>query len=189
MLAQRLRRWPNNKLILPQPPVSAGGNRQNMASQQKQNICITFIQCWTNVFDVDPTLYKCYTNVLFLLAYIVRWDDIKHPGLLLFDLRVNILARQWLIVEQTIFFFISLTWQENNYVHTAPDVLAGLCLQCHTCEESGCLGEQDQIRTMISVIQEQFLFTLFSLPHFLLNNIIVTFLYLVFYRLRHQLLK
>ena len=64
--------------------------------------------------------------------------------------------------------FILLTWQENNYVHTAPDVLAGLCLQCHTCEESGCLGEQDHVRTMISIIQEQFLFTLFSLPHFLL---------------------
>ena len=27
-----------------------------------QNISITFIQCWTNVEDVGPTLYKCYTN-------------------------------------------------------------------------------------------------------------------------------
>ena len=33
-------------------------------SQQTQNICITFIQRRTNVFDVGPTLYKCYTNVL-----------------------------------------------------------------------------------------------------------------------------
>ena len=33
-----------------------------------QNICITFIQCWTNVEDVGPTLYKCYTNVLCLLG-------------------------------------------------------------------------------------------------------------------------
>ena len=32
--------------------------------RQKQNICITFIQCWSNVEDVGPTLYKCYTNVL-----------------------------------------------------------------------------------------------------------------------------
>ena len=32
-------------------------------SQLTQNICITFIQCWTNVEDVGPTLYKCYTNV------------------------------------------------------------------------------------------------------------------------------
>ena len=28
------------------------------------NICITFVQCRLNVFDVGPTLYKCYTNVL-----------------------------------------------------------------------------------------------------------------------------
>ena len=28
-----------------------------------------FVQCWTNVEDVGPTLYKCYTNVLCLLGY------------------------------------------------------------------------------------------------------------------------
>ena len=33
-------------------------------TQQTQNICITFVQCWTSVEDVGPTLYKCYTNVL-----------------------------------------------------------------------------------------------------------------------------
>ena len=33
----------------------------------QQNICMTFVQCWTNVEDVGPTLYKCYTNV-FLFA-------------------------------------------------------------------------------------------------------------------------
>ena len=32
-------------------------------TQQIQNICITFMQYWTNVEDVGPTLYKCYTNV------------------------------------------------------------------------------------------------------------------------------
>ena len=36
--------------------------------QQTQNICITFIQRRLNVFDVGPTLYKCYTNVLYLLG-------------------------------------------------------------------------------------------------------------------------
>ena len=25
--------------------------------------CVTFVQCRTNVEDVGPTLYKCYTNV------------------------------------------------------------------------------------------------------------------------------
>ena len=36
--------------------------------QQTQNIYITFIQCWTNVEDVGPTLYKYYTNVVCLLG-------------------------------------------------------------------------------------------------------------------------
>ena len=35
-------------------------------TQQTQNIRITFIQRRPNVFDVGPTLYKCYTNVLCL---------------------------------------------------------------------------------------------------------------------------
>ena len=30
--------------------------------------CITFVQCWTNVEDVGPTLYNCYTNVLCFLG-------------------------------------------------------------------------------------------------------------------------
>ena len=29
-----------------------------------------FMQCWNNVEDVGPTLYKCYTNVLCLLEYL-----------------------------------------------------------------------------------------------------------------------
>ena len=37
-------------------------------TQQTQNSCITFIQCWTSVVDARPTLYKCYTNVLCLLG-------------------------------------------------------------------------------------------------------------------------
>ena len=41
-------------------------------SRKTQNICITFVQCWTNVFNVGPTLYKCYTNVLFFLWSCLR---------------------------------------------------------------------------------------------------------------------
>ena len=38
-------------------------------SQQTENICnITFIQCWANVEDIGPTLYKFYINVLCLLG-------------------------------------------------------------------------------------------------------------------------
>ena len=40
---------------------------QGAQTQQTQNICITFVQCWTNVEAVGLTLYKCYTNVLCLL--------------------------------------------------------------------------------------------------------------------------
>ena len=29
---------------------------------------MTFIQCWSKVENVEPTLYKCYTNVLCLLG-------------------------------------------------------------------------------------------------------------------------
>ena len=35
----------------------------------------TFVQCSTNVEDVVPTLYKCYTNVLCLLG-IASWSGI-----------------------------------------------------------------------------------------------------------------
>ena len=43
--------------------------RANSAwAQQTQNNCITFIQRRTNVFDVGPTLYKGYTNVLCMLG-------------------------------------------------------------------------------------------------------------------------
>ena len=37
-----------------------------MISEQTQSIFKTFIQCWTNIEDVVPPLYKCYTNVLCL---------------------------------------------------------------------------------------------------------------------------
>ena len=37
-------------------------------TQQTRNICITFVQCWTNVEDVGPALYKCHTTVLCLLG-------------------------------------------------------------------------------------------------------------------------
>ena len=43
------------------------GSMLCLTAHQTQNICITFIQRRPNVFDVGPTLYKCYTNVLCLL--------------------------------------------------------------------------------------------------------------------------
>ena len=40
----------------------------NETVQATLNICIIFVQRRPNVFDVGPTLYKCYTNVLCLLG-------------------------------------------------------------------------------------------------------------------------
>ena len=73
-----LHRCPNLLVITchPRQGSSACGNLRwqsvcrllPVVSQQTQNICITFIQCWTNVDNVGLTLYKCYTNVLCLLG-------------------------------------------------------------------------------------------------------------------------
>ena len=41
---------------------------KEQTEQQTENICITFIQCWTNVEDDRPTLYKCCANVLCYLG-------------------------------------------------------------------------------------------------------------------------
>ena len=35
-------------------------------TQGTQTNCITFVQRRANVFDVGPTLYKCYTNIFCL---------------------------------------------------------------------------------------------------------------------------
>ena len=46
---------------------------------------MTFIQCWTNDFDVGPTLYKCHTNVLCLLGWTPLYsatttiEVVRHP--------------------------------------------------------------------------------------------------------------
>ena len=52
MLVHRLRGWPHI----------------NPASQQTQNIRITFVQRRSNVFHLGPPLYKRYTNILCLLG-------------------------------------------------------------------------------------------------------------------------
>ena len=46
-------------------------------SQQTKNICITFIQRRLNVFDVGPTLYKCYTNILCVPWCAFNWSIIR----------------------------------------------------------------------------------------------------------------
>ena len=43
-----------------------------------QNICIPFVQCWTNVEDVGPTLYKSMLYKCFVLAGNSRWSGIAY---------------------------------------------------------------------------------------------------------------
>ena len=38
-------------------------------SQQTQNICITFVQRWPNVFDVGPKLYKQINVIQMFCVY------------------------------------------------------------------------------------------------------------------------
>ena len=52
------------------------GKLSVMGTQQTRNICITFVQCWTNVEDVGPALYTCYTNVLCLLGNVAPALDL-----------------------------------------------------------------------------------------------------------------
>ena len=40
-------------------------------SQQTQHMYLTFVQRLPNVFDIGPTLHKCYTNVLCLLERLI----------------------------------------------------------------------------------------------------------------------
>ena len=55
-------------LCLGCPCFDIQGSDDIVYTQQAQNICITFTQRRPNVFDVGPTLCKCYTNVLCLLS-------------------------------------------------------------------------------------------------------------------------
>ena len=64
--------------------IITGGNknklfhyRANLESLETQNILITFVQCRTNVEDVALTLYKCYKNVLCMLAGIAASVESK----------------------------------------------------------------------------------------------------------------
>ena len=52
-------------------------NQMSVSSKQK-NICKTFVQRRSNVFDVGTTLYKRYANVLCSLCYLWQGDCIFH---------------------------------------------------------------------------------------------------------------
>ena len=71
-----------------------------------------FMQCWTSVEDVGPTLYKCHTNVLCLLGrrtfsqtlYIYPmlvqcWTSVADVGLTLIQHWINVLFEWYLVIS------------------------------------------------------------------------------------------
>ena len=59
-----------------------------LPSKHRRYVCIAFIQCWPNIEDIVPTLYRCYTNVLCLLGRPI--DKIS-------SLSVNTCVAEWFV--------------------------------------------------------------------------------------------
>ena len=64
----------NNTESMAKPKVRLWFKRSH--AQQAQTIFITIVQRRPNVFDVYPTSYKCYTNVLCLLGGFLHHQDV-----------------------------------------------------------------------------------------------------------------
>ena len=76
-----------------------------LPSQQTQSICITFVQCWTNVEDVGPTLYKCYTNGLHCTPAWALLSQALHGSVppfcfCFFRLSVDEVALAWIVTHE-----------------------------------------------------------------------------------------
>ena len=89
---------------------------------QTQNICLTFIQRRPNVFDVGPTLYKCYTNVLCLLGLQVIFCPLP-------DLE-GVLLMVYLVAA-----ILPLTLSDGN--HRPLNMEPNCCHGCMFCRQSG----------------------------------------------------
>ena len=70
MLSQRLRRWPNIEPTLDKCTMF----ERKSSCQKTQDICMTFMQCRPNVFDVGPTLHKV------IQMFCVYWVTIQTWG-------------------------------------------------------------------------------------------------------------
>ena len=83
--------------------------RRVLTYPSKHNICrpITVVQCRPNVFDVGPTLYKCFTDGLCLLGYWDTWHQIK--------------PNAWKAVK-----WYSLALDVTHYAHAKLGTLKGL---------------------------------------------------------------
>ena len=58
--------------------INYGSTHPSKHKTHKKTNKKTCVQCWTNVKDVGPTLYKCYANVLYLLGYLsISESDVR----------------------------------------------------------------------------------------------------------------
>ena len=81
IMGHSLRRWPNIKTALGYCIMFARDFTHVLSqldikltfwarlTKSAQNIFTTFVECWTNVEDVEPTLYTCNVNVLCLYVH------------------------------------------------------------------------------------------------------------------------
>ena len=60
--------WIPERCSNPRSPIFQAGSFNHCTTQQTQDMCITFVKRRSNVFDVGPVLFKCYTHVLCLLT-------------------------------------------------------------------------------------------------------------------------
>ena len=99
-----LRRWPNIEPVLVRYIVL----HECCSANTKH--CITFVQRRPSVFAVGPPLYKCYTNVLYLLSWPAPAMVVEGIGLHVEDTLVSLVLS--IIISWT---FRILANEENQY--------------------------------------------------------------------------
>ena len=113
----------------------------NVLSQQTQNICITFVQCWTNVEDVGSRLYKCYTNVLCLLGYVTivhRFNPADMRHFTNVDLRLGHRRRRWANLKPTLVKWLVFSGKVMKVMLPACFVFTGrMCARAHPAHMGG----------------------------------------------------
>ena len=109
------------------PPIST----VLLPSKQK-NICITLIQCWTNVEGVELTFYKCYANVLCLQMFCVCWISLNEDTLALAFCRCRGVYCFWFCNALIRVLLSSMKWtvysRGNMYPQLQVLLLLMLCM-------------------------------------------------------------
>ena len=99
-------------------------------TQQTQNICIAFVQRRHNVFDVGPTLYKCYTNVCVYWEWLLSTGQPFHmtPGNRINQPNVGLMLdqrrRRWTDIGSALGRCLVLADTRHHYCHVFLGSLA-----------------------------------------------------------------